>query len=189
MTRQSYLVPQRDDILRRIDELRVLAANLDPAAPKEYFIPRFTLAKELTREKIKTLLDYEEVRDVDYDTIHDNYLAVFGTLIRIQKISYIAHFVHYQEFADIRLPFTTDHGWPPACSVVFEPFERAQWEFCAQELCFGRLDKVTLHPDRIIPITRRNVLKASPDSRVEKVTIHLDYNRLFSAVCLVILRA
>jgi hypothetical protein len=132
---------------------------------------------------IKKLLEYHGVRDTNCDTVHDDYLAVFCILIRIGKPKDIAHFTRDPESADRHLPFLNNAGWLPQCSSCYEDFEVAQWEFCAQAFHTGRLEDMQLRPNKVIPITARKVIQKGPDSIVEKIEIHPDYNYLNNAVC------
>jgi hypothetical protein len=132
---------------------------------------------------IKTVLEIHGVWNVNSETIHKDYLAVFCTLIRIDKTEYITSFTRDPESADRYLPFLNDTGWSSQCSSFFKEFEITQWEFCAQEFHIGRLEDVQLRPNKILPITERRLLHKGPDSRVEQIQIHPDYNSLSTAVC------
>jgi hypothetical protein len=178
---------QIDDILKHINSLRVPAAKSDSASQDTFFTPRHKLAKELNREMIKKLLKYHGVRGANCDTVHNEYLAVFCTLISIGKIKHIAHFTRDPEFADRRLPFLSDAEWPPQCSSFFKDFEIVQWEFCAQEFHIGRLVNIHLRPNKVIPIIARMTMQTGPGFIVEKIEIHPDYNYLNTAVCSILI--
>jgi hypothetical protein len=182
MEHPSQLVQQVKDILEHINSLRVPVAKLEPSSQDVFFTPRRILAKEISREMIMSLLVYHGVRDINCDTIHDHYLAVFCTLIRIGKPEYVAYFTRDPESADRYLPFLNDAGWAPQCSSFFQDFESTQWEFCAQEFHIGRLENVQLRPHKILPVTERKLLHRGPDSVVEQIHIHSDYNYLKTTV-------
>jgi hypothetical protein len=183
MDRRSQLASRRDDILRLVDGLPTPAVSAASTTPNEPFVPRNDLARELNRERIKTLLDYDGVRDVSCDTIHEDYLAVFGILVWIRRTKYISDFVRYEELADTYLPFHNDNEWPSDCSGFFNDFKREQWKFCAQEFRPGKLNDSRIRSDKIIPIVARSTLSKSPDSIVENIVIHPDYDLLSSKVC------
>jgi hypothetical protein len=90
MDRPAQLARQVHDISEHIVSLRLPVAKSDPSSQEVYFTPRHKLAKEITREMIKKLLEYHGVRDTNCDTVHDDYLAVFCILIRIGKPKDIA---------------------------------------------------------------------------------------------------
>ncbi|KAH7393820.1 hypothetical protein DE146DRAFT_616618 [Phaeosphaeria sp. MPI-PUGE-AT-0046c] len=184
MERQPQLAHQVDDILRRIDSLRILAVKSDSSLAAECFTPWRALAHELSRDKIKIFLDYEGVRSANYEAIHDHYLAVFGTLIRIGKAGFIKCFTRSLECADRYLPFSNSTNWSPQCRDFFEDFEKAQWEFCALPFRPGELDDQLLRSSKILPITARTCLKKGPDSTVEQIQVHPDYDYLTDASAL-----
>jgi serine/threonine protein kinase len=183
MEHPAQLAQQVDDVLELINSLRQTVAKPESALQDVFFTPRCILAKEFNREMIRKLLGNYGVRDANCDTIHDEYLAVLCTLIRIRKTKYIVYFIRDPESADRYLPFLNHTGWSSECSSFFSDFERAQWEFCAQEFHVGRLDDMRLRPNKIIPITARKQLKKGPDSKVEQIEIHSDYNYFNTAVC------
>lgn len=178
MEGQPQLVTQANRILERIRSLRTPIAKLHPTATDVFFVPRHVLRKELSVGNIRTLLDYYGIIGVSCDTVHQDYLAVLGTLIAINQTKYIACFTQYLEFADDRLPFHDPSEWSPECCVFFEDFKSAQWAFCAQEFRAGRLGDKRLNPNRILPIIERRCLNRGPDSIVEEIDVHPDYNCL-----------
>jgi hypothetical protein len=182
MERPAQLARQVDDIVECIDSLRLPVAKLKASSQDAYFTPRYELAKEFNREMIRKLLEYHGIRDANCDTIHEEYLAVFCTLIKIKKTKHIAHFTRDPESADRHLPFLNAAGWSSQCSSFFKDFETAQWEFCAQEFHMGRLEDMHLRPNKVVPIIARTTLQKGPDSIVEKIEIHPDYNCLNTAV-------
>jgi hypothetical protein len=182
MNRPTQLARQVDDILERIDSLRLPVAKSESSSQDVYFMPRHQVAKDINREMIKKLLEYHGIRDSNCDIIHKEYLAVFCTLIKIRKIKHIAHFTRNPESADRYLPFLNAAGWSSQCSRFFKDFEIAQWEFCAQEFHMGRLEDMHLRPNKVVPIIARTTLQKGPDSIVEKIEIHPDYNYLSTAV-------
>jgi hypothetical protein len=181
--RPTQVARQAADIYERIDLLRLRVAKAESSSQDVYFTPRHKLAKDINRDMIKKLLEHNGVRDANCDAIHDEYLAVFCILISIGKIKHIAHFTRDPESADRYLPFLNDAGWSPQCSSFFKEFEIAQWGFCAQEFHIGRLEDMRLRPNKVIPIMTRTILQKGPDSIVEKIEIHPDYNYLNTAVC------
>lgn len=182
MEGHQNLSPQANRILEHVKSLRIPTAKAKSTAKDTWFVPRHVLARELGRSKIKILLDYYGISDVSCDTIHEDYLAVFGILITINQTKFIACFIQYEELADNRLPFHDKSQWLPECCVFFDEFKKAQWEFCAQEFRAGRLGDKRLHPDRVIPITARHCLNKGLDSIVEVIDIHPDYNCLLGEV-------
>jgi hypothetical protein len=180
--RPTQLAHQAADIFERIESLRLPVAKTESSSQDVYFTPRHTLTKNINRDMIKKLLEYYELRDASCDTIHDEYLAVFCTLIRIRKAKHIVYFTRDPESADRYLPFLNHAGWSSECSSFFEDFEIAQWEFCAQEFYLGRLEDMQLRPNKVIPIIARTLLHKGPDSIVERIEIHSDYNYLNTAV-------
>jgi hypothetical protein len=183
MENPTQLAHRVDDILEHVNSLRLLVAKSESSSQDVYFTPRRTLAKEFNREMIRKLLANHGIHDANCDTIHNNYLAVFCTLIRINKAEYITYFTRVPESADRYLPFFNDARWSPQCSSFFKDFESAQWEFCAQDFRIGRLEDVQLLPNKIIPIIKRTLLHKGPDSKVEQIEIHPDHNYLNTAVC------
>jgi hypothetical protein len=183
MERTAQLAQQVDDIQKHIKSLRLPVAQSDPISQDVFFTPRRKLAEEFSKEMIRKLLANHGVRDANCDTIHDEYLAVLCTLIRIRKTKYIIYFTCDPESADRYLPFLNHTGWSSECSSFFSDFERAQWEFCAQEFHVGRLNDMRMRPNKIIPIIARKQLKKGPDSLVERIELHSDYNYLSTAVC------
>jgi hypothetical protein len=179
MSRRTELASQVEHIIKRIDRLPVLAYD-DPSQPDgRPFISRHALQQQLSRDRIKKLLDYHLIRNVDVGTIYDHYICVFGILIQIQKYEYIPYFVAHEHFSDDWLPFRDSTCWfDEYRDDFFSAFYESQWAFCAQKFRLGRLDNIQIPEDRILPFVAKRVIKKGSDSLVEQVDLHSDYNEL-----------
>jgi hypothetical protein len=182
-SRRLDLASQVEHIIKRIDRLPVLAFD-DPSQPDgRPFISRHALQQELSRDRIKKLLDYHLIRTVDVGTIYEHYICVFGILITIGKYEYIPYFVTHEHFSDDRLPFRDSADWfDEFRDDFFSAFYKSQWAFCAQKFRLGRLDNLQIQEDRILPFVDKRVIKKGSDSLVEKVEVHPDYNELVKKV-------
>jgi hypothetical protein len=183
MSRRTELASQVERIIKRIEQLPVLAYD-DPFQPNgRPFISRHVLQQELSRDRIKKLLDYRLIRNVDVGTIYDHYICVFGILLQIGKYEHIPYFIEHDHFSDDWLPFRDSAGWfDEHRDDFFSAFYKHQWAFCARTFRLGRLDNIQIQEDRILPIIDKSTLKKGSDSLVQKVEIHSDYNELVPKV-------
>jgi hypothetical protein len=156
----------------------------DPSQPNgRPFISRHALQQQLSHDSIKTLLDYNGIRNVDVDNIYKHYISVFGILLQIRKYEYIPYFVAHEHFSDDYLPFRDSAGWFEEYRAnFFAAFYESQWAFCAQKFRSGRLDNIVLHQNRILPFVHKLTIQEGSDAKVEKVEIHPHYNELVPKV-------
>jgi hypothetical protein len=179
MVPRSQLDTHVADIITHLDQLQVREQDALSRNLGRPFVPRHTLQQYLSRDKIRQILEFCNVWDVDLDTIRNHYIAVFGILVQIKRPEYIGHFITHQHFADDRLPFLDRESWlEDYRGDFFKDFYEAQWKYCAQDFRPGRLDNIVIQKERILPFESRSLIKRGADSKVEKVEIHKYYHSL-----------
>ncbi|KAF2852755.1 hypothetical protein T440DRAFT_17282 [Plenodomus tracheiphilus IPT5] len=178
MARSTQSANLVSDILRGLEGLQVKAFDLAIRSESQFFIPRPVLRDYLTLTRIRLLLKFRGVVEDIAQVVRDQYIAVFGILLRMGKWEHIIYFLRSDRFADNRLPFYECESWRPSCRNYYQDFIKAQWEFCAQGLKDGGLYDNELLDDQVMPITSMRSLKAGPDTLVDIVRVHRDYNYL-----------
>ncbi|CAO2648500.1 Nn.00g077670.m01.CDS01 [Neocucurbitaria sp. VM-36] len=168
-----------DRVLGYINENLRFRVYEDPSIPNaRYCIPKTGLKEYMTRDRLTKLLDSCYV-STNWETVRNNYLAVFVNLLYINKGTYITHFTSNPRLIDTHLPFEKNGRWPVGCDF-FESFDEKQLEFCAEELKSDRLEETIFPTNAIIPIISRTTLKGGHgvDSSTYRIMIHQDYDLL-----------
>lgn len=169
----DYLVIK---VRKQLDKERVWVADEHESYGRQSFITRHTLQQCLPHDKIKALLGCPH--DSVVNVVSQHYIRILGILIKIEALESIKHFLVHNFYQDSRLPILGAQSLPPASQDLFDKFFETQWQFCASEFRLGQLYRISLWPEQILPITKREVLKHGPDARVDKVTLHPEYNLL-----------
>lgn len=175
-------LPDVADFLDHIERAGAIAVGPFSPATHRPYTPTHVLRAYLTRSRIKKLLKCFHRPDTDWETIRNDYLAVFSTLIVINKGTYITHFVQSPNLTDDDLPFRHQEDWPPDCVEFFEEFHRTQWQFCTERLKRQKLSGGRFRDEIILPIISCVSLRDGVDSCTYKVEVDPGYNLLAEKV-------
>lgn len=105
---------------------------------------------------------------------------VFCILLDLKQGACIAEFVHNDSLHDSRLPLDTcPKEFPRVYPELFEDFRERQWKFCAPEM--RNANDLKFKDERILPFVERQRIAEGGSATNDKVIIHSDYDRLFSA--------
>jgi len=144
---------------------------------KAYFEPPLKL------QRILDILFPNTDDPIDAETILEGgYLTVFVILLKISKGTYIEHFVHHESLRDDRFPLEAQpYEWPKTkrSEDFWEDFKEAQWMFYPYTFARNKTD-IRVGSRRILPITELERIKDGGSSKIFKIKIHPDYDRLES---------
>lgn len=155
---------------------------------RSQFVPSSVLKAYFeSPRKLQRILDalFPNTDDpIEAETILEgDYLTVFVILLSISKGTYIEHFVHHEGLRDDKFPLEArPYEWPKTKSSedFWEDFKAAQWKFYPYTFARNKTD-IRVGSRRILPITERELIKEGGSSKIFKIKIHPDYDRLESA--------
>lgn len=179
-SRRSFVASEAENIRRDLE--RLPSSTVEISSSPKRFVPKREIQAFLTRRKIEILLENRQVHGVEVEVIHKYYRNVFAILTKIGRYEFIIYFTPDEGYQDEHLPFRTSEYFPIEARDIYDEFCEAQWEFCAQVFYHDQLDHKRFLPKRIIPITRRRVIKTSFDALIEEVELDPEYNKLVPKV-------
>ena len=142
--------------------------------------------EENGQEKLKQIIAalFPQGDSVFPNDILPNNIAVFCTLLKISKGSWIKYFRRHKSLSDEKLPFdptSKPPNWPEdtADPTFLERFCQQQWKFCVPVICQPFVDQ-HFPPETILPIVYKKNLNSGGSATLWLIKLHPAYNQLIS---------
>jgi hypothetical protein len=113
--------------------------------------------------------------------IQGQYKKTFSILLLIHRADAIATFVQDPSLADAKLPIDNPQLFPSPESdrSFFDDFYAKQWMFCVENLVYEDIhNPVRWKAEKILPFTIAARLGSGISSKVHRIDVYEEYNRL-----------
>jgi hypothetical protein len=111
------------------------------------------------------------------EAIAEGCAIVSCILLNLKQSQFLPFFLRDDDLLDKNLPFhTKPDGFPIVYPEFFDDFRREQRKFFAQSM--RHLNDTKINDEHILPFVRRKTIAGGGSARIDKVTIHEDYDQL-----------
>jgi len=179
--------PELEAFFALLDEAsrKGIRGQLNRAKPTENFVPFSDI-----NDYFNTPLQLEKILEAVFRRapstkiriwVPPSYFKVFAILLRLEKGTYINHFISHG-LSDASLPFEKcppDFPKADPDKQFFPKFLKIQWKFCAPEFVYKQLSsRVFRHHGWILPITQKTHLGGGGSATLSKIELHPSYDHL-----------
>ena len=107
------------------------------------------------------------------------FIGIFAILLLIEQPKLILEFLTTRNLSDRQCPFEGGRpaNFPP--DVIWEEFEKQQWQFFPHTFD-GHRDDVEIGDDVALPFTQKEKIASGGSANIYKIIVHKDYDSIVS---------